>query len=102
MSDMNISLDEANAWVSKVEAEIADVNKVLKKAVACVKDCENSEDTIYQNLSAAANCYETAWNQLENGYRKVFEGLRASFKSQMQAIEQGVEAIKAEARKAKS
>ena len=102
MADMNITLDEANAWVDKVEAEIADVNKVLSKAVACVKDYEKSDDTIYQELSRSAKSYESAWKHLESGYREVFTGLRSAFKAQIEAVNQAIEAVKREAQKTKS
>lgn len=102
MSDMNISVDEANAWVNKVESEIAEVNKVLEKAVACVKDYQESDDTIYQELSKAVKSYESAWKHLETGYKEVFEGLRAAFKAQVEAVKQAIEAVKREAQKAKS
>ena len=98
---MNISLDEANAWVNKVEAEIAEVNIVLEKAVACVKEYQESDDTIYKELYNASQKYESAWKHLQSAYRDVFEGLRSAFRAQIEAVGEAIERIKEEAKKVK-
>ena len=102
MSDMNITLDVANAWVNKVENEMDEVNVVLAKAVACVKEYKDGDDTIYQELNRAAVSYESAWRSLQSGYKQVFEGLRASFNAQAKAVEIAIDIVKREAQKAKS
>lgn len=102
MADMNISMDQAEAWVNKVEQEIAEVNRILDKAVACVKDYQESDDTIYQELNNAAQKYDSAWKHLQGAYRDVFEGLRSAFKAQIEAVSQAIESIKNEAKKSKS
>lgn len=102
MNGMNISLDEANAWINKVEAEIDTVNTVLKEATECVNDFQEKDDSVYQELSKASEAYKSAWGKLESGYRDVFEGLRHAFKAQIEAVENAVEEIKRVAKNAKS
>ena len=98
---MNISMDQAEAWVAKVEREMADVNRVLDKAVACVEEYRDSDDTIYQELNNAAKKYESAWKHLQNAYRDVFDGLRSIFRSQAEAVNQALDSVKNVTKKAK-
>lgn len=102
MNGMNISLDEANAWINKVEAEIETVNAVLKEATECVEDFQEKDDTVYQRLSAASEAYKSAWGKLESGYKEVFEGLRHAFAAQIKAVENALEEIAEVAKRAKS
>ena len=99
---MNISVDEANAWVNKVEEEIREVNLVLNEVTTCVKEYQEQNDIVYKRLYKAANTYESAWKQLEGGYKKVCEELREAFKEQIRSVELIIEKIEEEAKKAKS
>lgn len=101
MSDINITLDEAIAWIAKVEKEMEAANEVLKQATECVKDFQDKDDTIYKEMVKASESYESAWAKLKSAYKDVIVGLKAAFSAQIAKIEELVEAIKEEARKVK-
>ena len=101
MADMNITLDEANAWIAKVEAEMDEVQEVLKKAIECVAEYQESEDTIHKELNIAVKSYKSAWDHLGQAYKDAFKGLRAVFKSQIEAVQEAIEMVKKESKKAK-
>lgn len=102
MSDMNISLDDANAWINKVEKEMGEVNSLLEKVYECVTDYEEKDDTIYKEIESAGKSFQSAWKNLGKGYKDVFEALRSVFKSQAEAVEKAVQAVQREKQKAKS
>lgn len=102
MSDINISLGEANAWVNKVEKEIEEVNILLDRVYECVTDYEEKDDTIYREIEKAGGSFRSAWKNLGKAYKDVFEGLRFVFKSQIKAVEDAKQAIQREKQKAKS
>ena len=102
MSDIRITLDEANAWIDKVEREMEAVDILLKKVNTCVEDYKDKDDTVYQEIEKAGKSFKSAWDNLGKGYRDVFEGLRSVFRSQAEAVQQAVEMVQRENQKAKS
>lgn len=102
MSDINISLDEANAWTNKVQKEFKEVDALLDKVYECVTDYQEKDDSVYKEIESAGKSFKSAWENLGKGYNDVLEGLKSVFKSQIEAVERAKELVQKEKAKAKS
>lgn len=102
MSDLNISMDQANAWVAKVEKEFEECKKILRDARGVIKECEDDDDTIYQHLTKAEKEFENAWDRLAKGYDEVINRLLGGFRKSIEAMENAIEWVQDVAKRPKS